>query len=166
MLFWLIISICLVVIFFGVVIGIFVCNQHLKKKRHYYWYEGDSLSIVCGVLGFLSLTSLIICICLYPEYNAEYTKHVADIMSISRDSGVEGHFTLGSGSVKSVQYYFYYYETDKGVKLGKIGSDNTYIIETNEYSPSIYEVKESHTFQHYYNLYVPYGTIITTYALN
>lgn len=166
MLFWLIISICLVVIFFGVVIGIFIYNKQIAKIQSFWWYEGETPSIVCGVLGFLSLVSLIVCIAIYPLYNSEYTKHVADIMSISRESGVEGHFTLGCGSIKNAQYYFYYYETDKGVKLGKIDSVNTYVIETNEYVPSIYEVKESHTFQIYYNLYVPYGTIITTYALN
>lgn len=54
----------------------------------------------------------------------------------------------------------------KGVKLGKIDSVNTYVIETNEYVPSIYKVKEYHTLNSYYNLYVPYGTIITTYILN
>ena len=163
MLAWLIVSICSVVILLGIVIGLFIYNNVKDTSG---WYVGEEATITCGVFGFFAVASLIMCCGLYPMYNREYTKHVADIMSVSRGSGVEGSFTLGCGTVKDVQYYFYYYETDKGVKLGKIESDKTYVVETDKYTPSLYEIKELHTFNEYYNLYVPYNTIVTTYVLN
>ena len=92
--------------------------------------------------------------------------HIVDIMSISRGSSVEGHFVLGTGAIEETNYYFYYYETDKGIKLGKIPADKTYIIETDKFVPSIYEITEANTILTYNTLYVPIGTVMTVYRLN
>ena len=73
----------------------------------------------------------------------EYNILIANILSIKQDNSVNGHFILGTGSIQDVQYYFYYYNTDKGIKLDKVKSDKSYIIETDEYEPSIYKVKET-----------------------
>lgn len=100
------------------------------------------------------------------KYNSEYTKHLTDIISLHRGDGIEGSFILGSGHVQDVQYYFYYYETPKGIKLGKIEAEDSYIVETNSITPSIYEVKESGTVDVYYNIYVPVGTVVASYTLN
>ncbi len=131
-------------------------------------YEPDAPAIVVATFGVMACISLIIACSHYPEYNTEYIAKVADIVSISRDSEMDGHFTLGYGYVKEDQYYFYYYPTEKGIRLGKVKTDYSYIIETTEYTPSIYKVKELYTFneQIYYNIYVPNGTVVNTFILN
>ena len=159
MLIWLFISIALVCFF----AGLFLLGLIYQIKNS---CGGEEPILVGGIFGVFALGSLIGCACTFPYYNSSYIEHKIDIMSISRGDGVEGHFSLGFGSVKDVQYYFYYYTTDKGVLLGKIRTDNSYVIETSEYVPSIYEIKEKHTFEPYNRIYVPIGTIITTYVLN
>lgn len=94
----------------------------------------------------------------------EYNVLVANILSIKQDNGVYGHFALGSGTVQDVQYYFYYYNTDKGIKLGKVKSDESYIIETDEYEPSVYKIKEKWE-DAYFNIYVPYDTVVREFHL-
>lgn len=162
MLAWIIVSAVVLglCILSGILLIILFCNDII--------YDPDVLGIVTGFFAVGSLISLILACCKYPEYNAEYISKVADIVSISRDSEVSGHFTLGCGYIKETQYYFYYYPTDKGIKLGKVDADASYIVETDEYTPSIYKVKEYGTFNEdiYYNVYVPFGTVVTTYTLN
>ena len=127
-----------------------------------------SVFVLNITLGLGSFIFLIIGCSLYPIYNRGYITKIADILSISRENEIEGHFTLGCGYVKEEQYYFYYYPTEKGIKLGKVKTEVSYIIETTEYTPSIYEIKEPKTFENeiYYSIYVPVGTIVTNYVLN
>ena len=99
------------------------------------------------------------------NFNKEYTKHVCDIISIRRESETSGMFFLGSGYVEETQYYFYYYKTAKGYKLDKQKVKNTYIIEDNSVTPCVYEIKEKDAFDSYYTIYVPEGTIVTTFTL-
>ena len=111
--------------------------------------------IMTGIFGTFALALTIVGACYYPKYQTPSKTHITDIMSISRGSSVEGHFVLGTGAIEEKNYYFYYYETDK-----------TYIVETDEFIPSIYEVKEANTFLTYNTLYVPIGTVMTVYRLN
>lgn len=167
LLFWIIFGI----IFVLAMVGIFCFNLikfHKVSNDSICGYEADDASFgmhISSIFGVIVLVLTIVGICNYPVYQTPSKTHIVDIMSISRGSSVEGHFTLGSGTIEETSYYFYYYETDKGVKLGKIEADNTYIVETDEFIPSIYEVKEANTFSTYNTLYVPFGTIMTVYSL-
>lgn len=164
MLIWLFISIGAVCLFLTmVVLGIIL---GVKDKYSSRYNDGFEFRFVGSIFLFFAFASLIACVCMFPYYNSSYVKHKTNIMSISREGVVEGHFSLGCGTIKDVQYYFYYYETTKGVLLGKVESEESYIIETSEYVPSIYEVKEKHTLNIYNKIYVPIGTIVTTYVLN
>ena len=122
--------------------------------------------IMAGIFGTFALALTIVGACYYPKYQTPSKTHITDIMSISRGSSVEGHFVLGTGAIEETNYYFYYYEADKGIKLGKVSADKTYIVETDEFVPSIYEIKEANTFLTYNTLYVPVGTVMTVYKLN
>lgn len=156
---------------FLLVLGVFIYNliKYVKAVKNRWNYEGEDASIGMGIssiFGTIVLILTIIGICHYPGYQMSSRTHIVDIMSISRGSSVEGHFALGSGTIEETSYYFYYYETDKGIKLGKVEADDTYIIETDDFVPSIYEIKEANTFSTYNNLYVPVGTIMTIYSLS
>lgn len=167
LLFWIIFGI----IFVLAMVGIFCFNLikfHKVSNDSICGYEADDASygmamsgIFCAIALFLTIIGIVD----YPKYQAPSKTHIVDIMSISRNSSVEGSFALGTGTIEEESYYFYYYKTDKGIKLGKIVADNTYIIETNEITPSIYEIKEANTFSTYTNLYVPVGTVMTVYSL-
>ena len=155
-----------------ILLGVFIFNlvKYIKaSKERWSSYDEDDASIgmtMSSIFGIFSLALTIVGICHYPEYQTPSSTHIVDIMSISRGSSVEGHFTLGSGTIEEKSYYFYYYETEKGIKLGKVPADNTYIIETDKFVPSIYEIKEANTFFTYNNLYVPIGTVMTVYSLS
>jgi len=125
-----------------------------------------SLIIVCGVIGIYSL---------FVDHN-EVEKHYVYPVSINREKDVEGEFILGSGSVESVNYYYFYYETIYGYKLSKIESNNTYIVETNKRKPQIVEVVKSYNQNSFLKLsdskeplrviiYVPKNTIIKNFSL-
>lgn len=154
--------------------GIFIYNliKYNKAKEdgsNRWTYDEDDAEIgmtMSGIFGAIVLALTITGICHYPEYQTPSSTHIVDIMSINRGSSVEGHFSLGSGTIEETSYYFYYYETDRGIKLGKVEADDTYIIETSEFIPSIYEVKEANTFSTYNILYVPVGTVMTVYNLS
>ena len=155
-----------------ILLGVFIFNlvKYIKASNdRWSSYDEDDASIgmtMSSIFGVFALVLTIVGICYYPEYQTPSSTHVVDIMSISRGSSVEGHFALGSGTIEEESYYFYYYETEKGIKLGKVPADNTYIIETDEFIPSIYEVKEANTFFTYNTLYVPIGTVMTVYSLS
>ena len=152
-------------------LSIFIYNliKYINASKDRWDYDDEDASIgmtISSIFGVVVLVLTIIGICHYPEYQTPSKTHIVDIMSISRGSSVEGHFSLGSGTIEETSYYFYYYETDKGIKLGKVEADDTYIVETDEFIPSIYEVKEANTFSTYNTLYVPFGTVMTVYSLS
>ena len=155
-----------------ILLGVFIFNlvKYIKaSKDRWSSYDEEDASLgmtMSSIFGVFALVLTIVGICHYPMYQTPSSTHIVDIMSISRGSSVEGHFALGSGTIEEQSYYFYYYETEKGIKLGKVPADNTYIIETDEFVPSIYEVKEANTFSTYNNLYVPIGTVMTVYSLS
>ena len=155
-----------------ILLGVFIFNlvKYIKASNdRWSSYDEEDASLgmtMSSIFGVFALVLTIVGICHYIMYQTPSSTHIVDIMSISRGSSVEGHFALGSGTIEEESYYFYYYETEKGIKLGKVPADNTYIIETDEFVPSIYEVKEANTFSTYNNLYVPIGTVMTVYSLS
>ena len=115
------------------------------------------LFVCCIVASFHGMS--------YAEEQKEYIEFVCKIVSLERNVGYSGSFTLGCGFVKQKQYYFYYYEVEKNVyKIDKISCSNSYIIESNK-EPSVYEVKNKGTLDSYYNIYVPFGTVISQYSV-
>ena len=158
-------------IVFLLLLSIFIYNliKYINARKDRWSYDDEDASIrmaISSIFGVVVLILSIIGICHYPVYQTPSKTHIVDIMSINRGSSVEGHFSLGSGTIEETSYYFYYYETDKGIKLGKVEADDTYIIETHEFIPAIYEVKEANTFSTYNILYVPIGTVMTVYSLS
>jgi len=102
------------------------------------------------------------------------------IIALKDNSNISGSFSgsifISSGYIEQQMYYFYMYETDKGKMMGKVVSDKTYVVETNEKSPSIICKQEKYKDERAnywlepsaieYYIYVPKGTIDTTYKIN
>ena len=93
-----------------------------------------------------------------------------NIVSLERSSEVAGRFILGTGSVESTQYYYFYQDLgNNNYKLGNLNHKYTYIHEYTDseaiHTPCIYEWKEPNTFSVYYTIYVPVNTIIKEYHI-
>lgn len=52
------------------------------------------------------------------------------IYSISNQSGIEGSFVLGTGTIKEEMYYYYFIEEEYGKKLEKIKVSDCYLQDT------------------------------------
>ena len=89
-----------------------------------------------------------------------------EIVSIEKDNTTTGVFILGSGSIESTTYYFYYVRVNENTyKLDKVDASRTYVIEDDMKTPSVYEVKErGELFSDYY-ICVPEGTIVKEFHL-
>ena len=126
----------------------------------------DDIAIPFAFSGAVSFISLLIVTFNYANEQEVINEHIANIVSIKRSGEVEGSFCLGNGYVGSEQYYFYYSEIESNkFKLGKVETDRSYIIEDNDKTPSIYKLKAKGESTYHYDIYVPVGTILTTFVL-
>ena len=157
---WIVISAILLIA------GIILFFVAVVEGTHDIWGIDEVKMAVAGILTFLSSLSLTLAICCTSKAYEQYEKFICNILSIRNESGVEGSFCLGSGYVKDTQYYLYYHQTDKGIKMDKVEADKTYIIETNDRVPCIYEIKNRGDYYSFYELYVPENTLILSYTLN
>ena len=56
-------------------------------------------------------------------------EHIVPIISTTREKRVSGSFILGTGGVGTVDKYYAYVETERGLMLKRFWVDDTYIIE-------------------------------------
>lgn len=109
-----------------------------------------------------------------------YREHkIVNIISAKNSQEVSGSFVLGSGSIKEVEYYYYYFNTVSGYKRDKIEVSNTYVKEHNlktafivgleEISISRFGIftNEYHENNHYekHIIYVPKNSIIREFKI-
>lgn len=94
-----------------------------------------------------------------------YNNFVTEIVSLKMNSEIQGNFVLGSGTLKDVNYYYFYKETSQGYRLDKVRSEDTVIDEDDSITPSLYHIKESGSYSPYFKLYVPVGTIVKEFKL-
>ena len=85
------------------------------------------VSIICGV-----------------SVDCEWQKDSSQtIYSVTNHTGIEGHFVLGTGSINTEMYYFYFEEGELGLRIGKLKASETEIIE----SDSEYTIPEIVTYK-------------------
>ena len=87
-------------------------------------FLGVLSALVSGFgIGFSSLVGLVV------------SKHwtgpeTAQLVSLRDSEGISGHFFLGTGSIGTTQYYFFYKEMGQGYQPGKVAiADNVMIFE-------------------------------------
>ena len=94
-------------------------------------FEGYCLSTVLLVafaavafgvgLGFASVIGLAV-----PKHWTE--PETIKLVSLRDGDGISGHFFLGTGSIGTTQYYFFYKEAGRGYQPGKVAVANNVII--------------------------------------
>ncbi len=136
--------------------------------------DGDIEYCICmSIFTIVCILGIIWCICAinhrnkerdiwYSEYHEEVVYN--EIYSVTRENEVEGHFTLGCGSINTDTYYYFYIQTEPNVyRLTKLKVDgNTYIKEVND-NFNIIAVNPENSFTIKYYVNVPKGTIIKSY---
>ena len=166
--FYILLTIAIVLTVVG--LTLFFIRLHYDDKHDIVAVDDKLSGFFAGLFLLGSFGGIFVCGLTYlveSTYVSNYNTLVYEIHSLRTTSEVEGSgaffFTIGYGSVKETSYYVYYSKTDKGLHLDKIETSNTYIIETDEITPSLYRVKEKGFSEEYYNLYVPKNTIREEY---
>jgi len=153
------------------------------------WVDDGFLEGIKTLIIGLLISSILLVPAIYLANNAEKLSKTpkefiilseSKIIALKDNSNISGSFSgsifISSGYIEQQMYYFYMYETDKGKMMGKVVSDKTYVVETNEKSPSIICKQEKYKDERAnywlepsaieYYIYVPKGTIDTTYKIN
>lgn len=123
------------------------------------------------------------------EFSNEPTlKETTEITSLDDKYSIKGNFFLGSGTVSSVEYYYFIKDTDKGKITDKIPQKEAYITEDNSQKPRIEEYaykgernatkdywlsmnfgqnKEDFSYKTaYYRVFIPENTIKTDFSVD
>lgn len=128
----------------GIIIGVLIGTGFFKE----YLYENTFLEkFVAGlfatIVGFFTLViTMLIAIVIISTISAtlpniEYKEYV-NIVFLNNQQNIEGSFLLGSGTIKEVEYYFYFIKReDSGYKRDKIEVSKVIIYETDEESPKM-----------------------------
>jgi hypothetical protein len=140
-----------------------------------------------GVISFL--ISLILCIVfliLDPVLRIKdinITEDVAyEIYSINDNIELNGRFTLGTGRIEGIDYYYFYKNTKNGYKVSKIEATSVYIQETDKRKPQLTYKYHKYIYPDWYKkyfilnpnphdqeiitIYVPKNTIKQRYTLD
>lgn len=138
---------------------------------------------------------MIVTLCVGLVHSPKYTENIygnkVQIYSIGLNNSVEGHFTLGCGSVNGKSTYRYFAKVNGGgYKCFEVDANNTTIIETDDCKPCIQYIKgkrctcDGNFLVHAYFgdnedfwrerlgdeckeqiIYIPKGSVIQTYDL-
>ena len=124
------------------------------------------MSIILGLIVASEATTLSIGIAnVNGHYNYHYDTTICEIVSLERNDDINGSFFLGSGHVDSVEYYYFYRQTDKGLLLDKLKHSETYIVEDDSRTPCIHKIKDEHTWDSYYQIICPLNTVVKEFRI-
>ena len=109
--------------------------------------------------------------------STESYKTTCYIASVKNSDEIRSNFTLGCGTIKETEYYYYFYKTlNGGYARGKKNVNNTVIVENNTQHPHIETLTTSYVsktgwFKYHdetecnYKIIVPKGTIVSRFEL-
>ena len=121
--------------------------------------------ILPGTFLAIFLVSAITTALFAHEGRQSYERDPVMLRSLRYSLEYEGHFVLGTGSIKGKDYYVYYYEVEPGkYKLDKKLADRSLICEDDSREPQLVVRKAEWEKEEYY-FYVPVGTITVDYTL-
>lgn len=124
-----------------------------------------------SIIGFIVILALSLGISIPLEtncYNSQYENVVYKIKSLKSEVGASGRFFLGSGHIETQSYYFFYIQYDKGYRLEKITTSNTYInaLEESQYdAPVLTKKKNKGEWCNYYMIYIPQDYIVFEFSI-
>ena len=122
----------------------YLCDSMIAKVINYIW--GIPFSILLGiVMGFCFVFVFgAIGVVIMPSEEIILSEN--EIVSISDNMTLQGHFALGSGYVDENLCIFYVIDTSQGKKIDSVKADNAVIIESNTEKPNI--VIKSERYKH------------------
>lgn len=146
----------------------------IKKNRqlnfvfflYYDFLENLALaSLRCLIIFFIWILLAGLWLCTGKKIDEKIIE-TKDILSIKDNSSITGRWSLFSGKIEEIDYYFYWVETDKGNTREKVEADSVYIVEQDIEQP-YYEKYEPICLweDDYYIFYVPKNTIKYDYSL-
>lgn len=169
----------------GFIIGLRIAIHYLGEQSELNLFK-KIIYFPLRVMGTMACSTFILAIIVgigimiysnFVDYEHVEEHHLYPV-SINREKDVYGSFVLGSGTVETTNYYYFYYESVYGLKLSKVESMNTYIVETDDRRPEIVHVVKKYDDEAYIKLnngcvcdpiriiiYVPKGSIIRDYKL-
>jgi len=134
--------------------------------------------ILMPMISIMTSLLLIVVIQTIDGKSTESYKPTINIASLKNDGVVSGNFTLGCGSIKETEYYFYFYKTiNGGYARGKKPVNETIIVEDDSQRPHIEVLRVSYTSrsglvkkyhdseENDYKIIVPKGTILNKFQL-
>lgn len=133
------------------------------------------LSIVFG--GLVFLICFVIAIKIGEQIPSDYELQRSEKIVALKDSrATHGSFFLGSGSVDGELHYYYATDTSQGYRIKHVDADDCYLLFDNDkprveyYKVKRFEKKWHYIYAvpsgHYYNIYVPNGSVDTGFRIN
>ena len=158
-----ILLIAAIVLFVVAVKDIYYYDDDLDGAVGFFLLAAVAIGSIVG-LGFLTAAKVKEERLYYEWFPQEIEEELyPQIYSLSLHDNVEGHFCLGSGSINTENYYYFYidskYDTYQLTKLKNKG--NVYIKESDT-TPKVVERKDANSTEIYYIIYVPVGTVVTS----
>lgn len=132
------------------------------------------ISMIVG-LGALACTDIVGS--RLPDDKYAWQEESTPLYALADSGGMYGHFFLGTGTVKSMQYYYYIIETERGYIMQSVPASRAYVKYTDgepalittsangfaDSTAAIYALPDS---RQYYTFCVPEGTIVQNYVVD
>ena len=131
----------MLLIIFLALIGIAIVGLFLKDRSYFHFnlFFGLMLGALFGL--FSSLIAGLIVESIIPKQWVEV--ETIELISLRDSENISGRHFLGTGSIGTKQYYFFYKKAGKGYQPGKIEvDDNIIIFEENRTNGEIKKYKE------------------------
>lgn len=153
---------------------------------YYIWFKKENIETDEKVLVSLIIAPMIsVFVAIIVLFNLRFLesnstesyKPICYIASIKNSDEIKGNFTLGCGTIKETEYYYYFYKTlNGGYARGKKNVNKTVIVEDGSQQPHIealttFYVSKTGWFKYHdeeendYKIIVPKGTIVTKFEL-
>jgi len=161
------------------IVGI-VCLIYATRE-YFTWGNISKIALIIFGICVISIVSTIIHLKNISNEKVWEETWTTNIVALKDNSGVEGRLDgsifIVSGQINETPYYYCMESTSEGKHMIKIPSDNAYIVETDEKEPSIIKMTQKYIDKRYpfwipttentkYIIYVPKGTVDTTYRID
>ena len=115
-----------VLILLSIVFVIVMITDKNLKKLGFTYFE----MVLGGIMSAMVIYTLIAMPVTLLRFKTETTEErKIEIYSIKNETGLYGHFCIGTGTIESKVYYYYYTKNDNGYILNKIDAEQVYIEE-------------------------------------
>lgn len=138
-----------------------ICME--KAKDYWKDFRYTIMSYISGCIFAILIVNMIFFGVLEEEYNEIVYDNIYSVRGVNNE--VNATFFLGTGVSSDNTYYVVFVEDDKGLRMEKFDTRNTYIVEIEDNNYCVKKVKEKWKFMEYNYIYVPKGTVIVEFKI-